>query len=131
MATRIGRNSTGEVTIAAVAYALQFQAFSVRCVVPQIDITTFADEPDGASEAGPTTFIASLNGLLMKGAGAWTSFMPAPQGVAMTLQYDVSCTIAGNWNFEDTLAVRPAGANASLAAVARSTGPVVVSWVTA
>lgn len=152
MATNIGRNSvadvklgaTGALIAAAVSYKAQFQFFSIRSIVPQIDASTFADEPRTAYEAGESVFIATMNGLLQSGAGCLpiaTMWFPAPQRVPGTFQYHTSCTVTtpgddgvpatrGWWNGEDTLATRGVNTNAVIAGTFRSSGIVTVSWVT-
>ena len=152
MASNIGRNSVADVLIgavgaliaAAVSYKAQFQFFSIRSIVPQLDSSTFADEPRTAYEAGESVFIATMNGLLQSAAGALpiaSLWFPAPQRVPATVQYHTSCTVStpgdtgtpatrGWWNFEDTLATRGVNTNSVIAGTARSSGVVNVSWVT-
>jgi hypothetical protein len=152
----VGRNSVADVKIgasgaliaAAVSYKFQFQFFSVRSIVPQIDASTFGDEPNTKYEPGESVYIATMNGLLKQGltganvalniAGMW---FPAPQKVPMTLQYAANCTVgvigddgtgaAGWFNFEDNLATRGVNTNSVIAGTARSCGVVTTSWVIA
>lgn len=148
----IGRNSTADLLLsapgallaAAVSYKSQFQFFSIRNVVPQIDISTFSSEPRTTYTAGSSSFIATMNGLLMSGTGAFpiaTLWFPPAQKVAGTFQYHTSCTVStpgdtgvaatrGWWNFEDTLATRGVNVHSVMAGTARSSGVVAVAWVT-
>lgn len=153
MPNQIGRNSVADLLIgaplaliaAAVSYKGQFQFFSIRSIVPQIDSSTFADEPRTRYEPGESVFIATMNGLLYSATGALpiaTLWLPAPQKVPITFTYHTSCTVsvagetgtpatAGSWNFEDTLATRGVNTNSVIAGTARATGLVSVNWVTA
>jgi hypothetical protein len=151
---QIGRNSVGDIKLSApgaligvaVSYRAQFQFFSIRSIVPQIDSSTFADEPNTSYEPGEGVMIATMNGLLKKGTTGSaialpmaTNWLPAPQKVAGTFQYDTSCTVgnigadgtasAGWWNFEDTLATRGVNTNSVIAGTARSCGVTNVAWV--
>lgn len=134
---QIGRNSVADIKFgvpgaapgAEVSYKGQFQFFSIRGITPQIDSSTFADEPNTAYEPGETVMIATMNGLLKKGSSAWQTFLPPPQKVSSIFQYDTSCTVSGVFNFEDNLATRGVNTNSVLAGTARGTGVITVSWV--
>src|SRR6478672_4718121 len=93
---QIGRNSVADIKLsapgaliaAAVSYKAQFQFFSIRSIVPQIDSSTFATEPNTAYEPGEGVMIFTLNGLLKKGTSGTnialpiaTNWLPAPQQI--------------------------------------------------
>lgn len=139
--TQIGRNSVGDIKFGVpgaaagseVSYRTIFQFFSIRSIVPQVDASTFASEPNTEYEPGESVMIATMNGLAKRNTGALpiaTAWLPAPQKVSSIFQYDTSCTVAGIFNFEDTLVTRGVNTNSVIAGTARSTGATVVSWVT-
>lgn len=135
MASNIGRNTpTADIKLSPagggsqVSYRAQFSAFTIRSVVPQIDVSTFADEPATKYEAGETIFVASMAGLLQTGSGAWMAFFPPPQAVSATFYYTSTCTVGGTWNFAEVVASRPTNGVALISGNAQSTGAVVIAW---
>lgn len=140
MASQVGRNTPADILLSAAgggattSYKAQFSFFSVRMVVPQGDVSTFATEPAQALEPGEVITVVTFSGFLQTGAGALNPpLLPPPQKVTGTWQFAPSCTVATNgtsgwWNFDDTLAARPVNTNATLAGTARSSGTVIVSW---
>lgn len=134
MATTIGRNSTADIKISAAgggaqtSYRGQFREFSMRCVIPQVDTSTFASEPNTEYEAGETIFVATFAGKLQFGTGAVGAMMPPPQLCDCTWQYHTGCTVSGKFNFDDTLATRVTNVNATLAGTARGTGIIGIAW---
>lgn len=130
MANQIGRGTpTADINIAGTSYRGQSTFFSIRCLTPQLESSTFQDEPNTATEPGDVTFLATFAMLLKQGAGAWLSFFPGPQKVASTYTFATNATVGGTWSYDDVLAARPVNANATLAGTARSSGVVVVTWV--
>lgn len=135
MPTNIGRNTpTGDIKLgpagggSQVSYRTQFSAFSVRMVVPQIDVSTLGDEPATKYEPGEVICVVSMAGMLQTGAGAWMAMFPPPQAVPATFYWTSTCSIGGTFNFAETLATRPTNGVSLLSGNAQSTGAFVVAW---
>jgi hypothetical protein len=138
MATNIGRNTptadimigtAGGVVGSKVSYRAQFSAFSVRFVVPQIDVSTFADEPNTKFESGEVICVVSMTGILQTGGGAWMAFFPPPAAVPAEFRYTSACIISGTFNFSECLATRPTNGIALLSGTAQGVGVIGVAWV--
>jgi hypothetical protein len=128
--TVINGNAGGaDFTVAAQSYKTTLNRFRVRMDVPQIDATTFNDEPNYNTEPGPTIARFDLTGIMKQGAASSGPFMPPPQGAALNFQYSgTNNAISFLGNFETAEAERVVNSNGIITGSGVSKGAITIAW---
>lgn len=116
--------------IGAQSYRTVLNQFRVIMDVPELDATTFSDEPNENSEPGVTRAFFDVAGLMKTGAPEAGPFMPPPTNVALVFQFaGVNNQISFLANFTRAEAIRAANVNGIINGSGRSKGAITITWV--
>jgi hypothetical protein len=131
-----GQNNAGQATISltipaggsATQWECIFSSMELTADTQEFDASTFCSEPQEETEPGNTIYTMSLVGLLKKGRAIIATLLANPRLAPGTFTFATGCSIAGTWNFNNTIARRVANQNAILSTRCRSSGTVTLAW---
>lgn len=127
-----GKDGTADFQIESGAdmqsYKCILDMFRVRELIEMTNADTFCTEGSADQEPGRSQLVGELSGVGKKGGPASGPLIPAPQGVAVLMQWSTGCTIACDVNFVEASADRLVNQTARIGGRFLSKGAYVVVW---
>jgi hypothetical protein len=127
-----GKDGTADFTLdngaSLYSYRCILDMFRVREIIEMTSSDTFCQEGNADQEPGRSQLQIEIAGLGKKNGPTSGPLIPAPQDVAIVMQFSTGCTISCRVNFTEATADRLVNQTMRIGGRALSKGAYVVTW---